>query len=84
MSLITLVEVEDHVKLIDQILDNCPVKNAKQIKNFLRIMLNIICIMLSKCQTTHTHTHTHTQHRERTVVTCGKYSLNDIVEFRYQ
>jgi hypothetical protein len=57
MSLIALVEVERyHVKLIDQILDNYLVRNSKHIKNFLRIMLNTIYIMLSKCQTIHTHT----------------------------
>jgi hypothetical protein len=41
MSLIALVEVERYqVKFIDQILDNCLVKNSKHIKNFLKVMLN--------------------------------------------
>jgi hypothetical protein len=40
MTLIAPVEVERyHVKLTDQILDVCPVKNAKDVKIFLSVML---------------------------------------------
>jgi hypothetical protein len=40
MSSVAPVEVERyHVKLIHQMLDVCPAKNAEDIKNFLRVML---------------------------------------------
>jgi hypothetical protein len=52
MSSVAPVEVERyHVKLIHQMLDVCPAKNAEDIKNS-----KTNCIMLPKCQTTHIHT----------------------------
>jgi hypothetical protein len=42
-----------HGKLINQILDICQLKDAKDVKNIFKVML-------PKCHTTHKHTHTHT------------------------